>query len=268
MTGFVDIHSHLLFGIDDGPETLEDSLAMARAAVAAGTAVLAATPHLHAGFPKVHIEEVGAHTQRMQAAIDEAGIELQVVPGAETSLIWALEATEEHLRLATYGQRGADLLVETPDDVSMIEQLLYQLRHRGVRVTLAHPERSEVFRRKPEILSRLHEQGILLQVNATGLLRGRSEGGRLIEHLAREGLATAVSSDGHRGAEWRPVGALADGVSALTQIVGPERALWMARDAPTAIIAGQPIPIPPAVVRASRGVFPRSGAWGRRRAGR
>jgi tyrosine-protein phosphatase YwqE len=139
LTGFVDIHSHLLPGIDDGPETLDGSLAMARAAAAAGTAVLTATPHLHASFPNVHIEEVGERVQRMQAAIDEAGIELQVVPAAETSLLWAIEASDEQLRLATYGQLGADLLVETPNDVSMIEQLLYQVRARGVRVTLAHP---------------------------------------------------------------------------------------------------------------------------------
>jgi hypothetical protein len=68
-----------------------------------------------------------------------------------------------------------------------------------------------------------------------------------------------VSSDGHRGAEWRPVGALADGVAAPDELVGPERALWMARDAPAAIIAGQPIPTPPVVVQPARRVFRRRG---------
>ncbi len=257
MPGFVDIHSHLLPGIDDGPETLEGSLAMARAAAAAGTAVLAATPHLHTGFPNVHIEEVGERTQQMQAAIDEAGIELQVVPAAETSLLWAIEASDEHLRLATYGQRGADLLVETPDDVSMIEQLLYQVRVRGVRVTLAHPERSETFQRQPGRLARLHEQGILLQVNASALLRARSPGQKLIEHLVRNELADVMASDGHRATEWRPVDALADGAAALSALVGATRAQWMVDEAPGAIVTGQPLPPAPEIERPRRGLFGR-----------
>ena len=169
MDGFVDIHSHVLPGLDDGPADLDASLAMAWAAVAAGTAVLAATPHLRSDFPGVEVSEIAERCRRLQSELDARGVGLRVVAGAETSLTWALEASDEDLRLATYGQRGADLLIETPTDVSMLEQLLYQVRLRGPRVTLAHPERSATFKRDPDRLTRLADQGILLQVNADAL---------------------------------------------------------------------------------------------------
>ncbi len=247
----------MLPGIDDGPTTIEASLAMARAAAEAGTAVLAVTPHLHANFPNVDVERIAAGVEQIQAAIDAEGTELRLVAGAETSLVWALEASDEHLRLATYNQRGADLLIETPTDVSMIEQLLYQVRLRGVRVTLAHPERSETFQRQPERLARLHEQGILLQVNASALLRARSPGRKLIEHLVRNELADVMASDGHRATEWRPVGALADGAAALSALAGPARAQWMVREAPGAIVAGTALPPAPEIKPPRRGLFGR-----------
>jgi protein-tyrosine phosphatase len=249
MAGFVDIHSHLLPGIDDGPEDLAGSLEMARSATGAGTSVLAATPHLRSDFPGVHVGEIAAMCGRVQSEIDGAGIELRVVPGAETSLVWALEASDEDLKLATYGQHGHDLLIETPNDVSMLEQLVFQVRARGFRVILAHPERSSALKSDFEPLVRLHEQGVLLQVNASALLAPhRSTTRRLAERLCCEGLAPVLASDGHRGNEWRPVNELAAGVEALSRLIGPERAMWMARDVPGAIVEGATaLPEAPAV---------------------
>lgn len=246
--GLVDIHSHLLPGIDDGPEDMAGSLEMARSALASGTARLAATPHLRSDFLGVNVREIAGHVARVQSELEAAGIELQVVCGAEVSLLWALEASEEELRLASYGQLGHDLLVETPEDVSMLEQLLYQVRVHGFRVILAHPERSAVFRQDPSRLVRLAEQGVLLQVNADALLAPpRSSTRRLAERLCRDGLAQVVASDGHRGREWRPVDRLAPAVEVLSGLVGPDRARWMARTAPAAILDGAPLPPAPEV---------------------
>ena len=239
MAGFVDIHSHLLPGIDDGPEDLAGALDLARSAAEAGTAVLAATPHLRSDFPGVDVGEIANMCARVQAEIDTAGVSLRVVPGAETSLVWALEASDEDLKLATYGQHGHDLLIETPNDVSMLEQLVFQVRARGFRVILAHPERSSAFKSNAEPLVRLHEQGVLLQVNASALLAPhRSTTRRLAERLCRQGLAHVLASDGHRATEWRPVSELAAGVEALAQLIGRERAMWMAQHVPGAIVDG------------------------------
>lgn len=260
MHGFVDLHSHVLPGIDDGPPDLPGALEMARAAAGAGTAVLAATPHLRADFPGVDVTEIAARCAALQAEIDGAGIPLRLVPGAEASLVWAIEASEDDLRRASYGGTGHDLLVETPSDVSMIEQLLYQVHLRGLRVTLAHPERSAAFRREPARLERLVEQGVLLEVNADALLaRKRSSIRDLAERLCRDGLAHVLASDGHRARDRRPVTVLAAGAEALESLVGADRAHWMCVDAPAAILAGRPLPAAPEPAP------PRSGFWRRRR---
>jgi protein-tyrosine phosphatase len=250
--GLVDIHSHLLAGIDDGPEEQEGSLEMARAAVAAGVATMAATPHLRSDFPDVHVEEIGPRCEQFRSLLAEEGIPLHVVSGAEVSLVWALDATDEQLKLASYGQRGTDLLIETPTDVSMVENLLSAVRSRGYRVTLAHPERSPEFYRQPERLARLSEDSVLLQVNAGALLDRRSRVGQLAVRLVREGLAHTLASDGHRALRWRPLTDLPAAVDPLSRLVGPERARWMSESVPAAILEGRELPAAPLAVASPR----------------
>jgi protein-tyrosine phosphatase len=258
LASLVDIHTHLLPGIDDGPEDLPTSLDMARAAVAAGIGTMAATPHLRSDFPSVHLEEIGPRCQALREALDGEGIPLRVVSGAEASLIWALEAGDEELALASYDQRGTDLLVETPEDISMLDRLLYAIRSKGFRVTLAHPERSFEFQRNPDKLERLAEQGVLLQVNGGALLHRRSPPGQLATHLCREGLATALASDGHRGERWRPVTALAEAAKAAASLFGQGRARWLTATGPGAITAGHELPeMPEAVEPPGRRLFRR-----------
>jgi protein-tyrosine phosphatase len=260
VTGFVDIHAHLLPGIDDGPEDVAGAVEMARAAAACGIAMIAATPHLRGDFPLVRVEEISRLRAQLVAEVQAAGIPLSIVSGGESSLMWALEAGQEQLTGATYDQRGKDLLVETPDDVSALDELLYRIRVRGVRVTLAHPERSPAFQREPSRLTRLHEQGVLLQINGDALLaRTGSPRRRLAEYLCKKGLAHVIASDGHRATEWRPVSSLAAGVDALAALVGETRAYWMAADSPAAIVEGRPLPEPPELQPPQRWV------WRRRR---
>jgi protein-tyrosine phosphatase len=246
VNGLVDIHAHLLPGIDDGPEDVAGAVEMARAAAASGVATIAATPHLRGDFPLVRVEEISRLREHLAEEVAAASIALRIVSGAESSLIWALEANDEQLTAATYDQRGKDLLIETPDDVSALDQLLYRIRARGVRVTLAHPERSPAFQREPNRLTRLHEQGVLLQINGDALVaRTASPRRRLAEDLCRKGLAHVIASDGHRATEWRPVSSLAAGVEALVALVGEKRAQWMAAGSPAAILEGRPLPEPP-----------------------
>lgn len=248
MPGFVDIHTHLLPGIDDGPVDLAGALDMARAAVASGSTTIAATPHLRADFPDVHVEELADRCRKLGDALDQQGVPVRVVSGAEVSLLWALDASEEELRLASYGQRGSDLLVETPTDVTPLEALLYRLRAQGYRITLAHPERSRVFQRDAGRLRSLTDHGVLLQINA-GSLQARTDASirKLAERLCREGLAQVIASDGHRAEEWRAVTALAVGVEAATALVGRARAEWMASTCPRAIIEGAVLPEAPEI---------------------
>src|SRR5438270_3333357 len=218
---------------------------MARAAVESDVGTMVATPHLRTDFPDVHVEEIGRRCQEIQAVLEREQIPLRVVSGAEVSLVWALEASDEQLKLASFGQRGTDLLIETPFDVSMIEQLLFAITSKGFRVTLAHPERSYEFQSVPGRLERLSRQGVLLQINGGALMSRRGRPGRLAEQLCRDGLAHVIASDGHRSSRWRPVTDLPQGFNALRDLVGAERAQWMASHAPAAIVAGAELPPAP-----------------------
>jgi protein-tyrosine phosphatase len=228
---------------------------MARDAVDSGIATIAATPHLRADFPDVHLDQIATRCDDLRGALKREQIPLELVPGAEVSLPWALEATDEHLTLASYGQRGTDLLIETPfAPVVGLDRFLYQLRARGYRVTLGHPERGSQFLRDSDPLGTLVDQGVLLQINADSLLG--PEGGRGPKRLARNlltsGLVHVIASDGHRGSSWRPVTRLAEAVEAAAELVGPDRAQWMAEAAPRAITRGEELPPPPPLVARRR----------------
>jgi protein-tyrosine phosphatase len=246
--GYVDVHVHALPEIDDGPSDADGAIAMLRAAAATGIGTLAVTPHVRSDFPDVHVDELDRRCRALREAVAREGIEIEVVCGAEVSLVWALEASDEELALATYGQGGTDLLIETPTfDVVGFESRLNQLRAKGLRVTLAHPERNVEFQRAPSRLADLVGDGVLLQVNAETLLGAarRSDTHRLGRYLCSEGLAHALASDAHRAAGWRPVTCLARAARVATALVGPDRAHWMTHAAPEAIIAGTAIPDAP-----------------------
>lgn len=264
MDGLVDIHAHVLPGIDDGPADLDGARDMVRAAADAGTRILVATPHLRSDFPDVHLREIARRCQALREEIERASIPVSLICGAEVSLIWALEASHEELVLASYGQRGTDLLIETPlTTVAGIDHHLFRLRAQGFRITLAHPERSIEFQSDQGQIEDLINQEVLIQVNAKSLLKAgrKSDSGRCARRLCSAGLVHALASDGHRADAWRPVTALQEGVEAAAGLVGEERAAWLTRDAPAAIVDGADLPPAPPISSAPL----RSGFFRRRR---
>src|SRR5262249_20647817 len=159
----------------DGPRDLDGSLAMARAAHAAGTTAIVATPHLRSDFPGVVVEELGARCTELRGALAADGTDLELISGSEISVAWAMQATSGQLRRACVCQRGPHLLIETPDlTATGLVTFLDMLRGRGFRITLAHPERNRHFQRSPGELAQLATEGILLQVNAASLI-GRGD---------------------------------------------------------------------------------------------
>jgi protein-tyrosine phosphatase len=244
----IDLHAHLLPGIDDGPGDAEGALAMAAEAAASGVGVLAATPHLRHDFPAVRPEELASRVSALRAQLGAAGVALELVSGGEVDVAWAQHASDETLRAVSYGARGTDLLVETPygELPPAFEELLFRIRVRGFRVLLAHPERNPTFQRDPARLARLVDDGTLVQVTAASLVSGRgSRTGAFGRSLVRDGLAHVIASDSHGG------GGRAS-LAAAVAAMGEGRARWMATEAPAAILAGEPLPLPPAAARARR----------------
>ena len=243
----IDLHTHVLPGIDDGPADLPAALAVLAAAVDEGTVTLAATPHVRPDHPRVVPAELGGRVSDLAGAAAEAGLDVELVAGGEVDLLWAQRAGDDDLRAASFGQRGHDLLVETPYGTlpDRFEDLLFNVSVRGYRILLAHPERSPTFQHDRQRLATLVEHGTLLQVTALSLssTERRSRSRRLALELVRHDLAHVIASDAH--GSHVPRSGLRAGVEAAAR-VAPLRAQWMVNDAPAAILAGEPLPPPPA----------------------
>ena len=242
----IDLHCHVLAGIDDGPATMEQSLALGRELAAAGVSTVAATPHLREDHPRVVPSELAERCRVLADELGHAGVELAVVSGAEADLFWALDASDEDLRLASYGGRGTDLLLETPYGplLPSFEGQVQSLIGRGFRVVLAHPERNPSFQAEPERLAELVRSGVLIQVTVGSLLRPRrSRSGRLARALLSDGLAHVLASDAHgpsAGPTARAPGW--EGLDVARSVVSPAQVEWLVSEVPQALLAGQELP--------------------------
>ena len=145
----IDLHTHILPGIDDGPATIEGSLELARAAVAAGTRTLVATPHVSWTYPN-DAGAIAALVEQLNARLRAEGIELEVLAGAEIAMTRLVDMRGEELSNLSLGG-GAFLLVEPPfaPAVTGLDALVFDLQRQGYEILLAHPERCPAFHREP-----------------------------------------------------------------------------------------------------------------------
>ena len=191
----IDLHTHVLAGIDDGPADLPGSLELLAAAAEEGTVTLAATPHVRADHPDVVPAELGGRVSELAGAAAEAGIDVELVAGGEVDLLWAQRADDDELRAVSFGQRGHDLLVETP--VRRAARALRGPALQRQRSRLSHPAGPSRAQpdvpARPERLATLVEHGTLLQVTALSLssTERRSRSRRLARELVAHWLATS-----------------------------------------------------------------------------
>jgi protein-tyrosine phosphatase len=244
----IDLHSHILPGLDDGPATMEGSLDLARAAVETGTRTILATPHINAD-PSIDPPRIAAALERLRAALAAAEIPLEVLPGGEIA-IWRLADLDDATLRALALGGGPYLLVESPlaPVAGDFEPMVLDLHGRGHRVLLAHPERCPAFQRDPARLEALVRAGALVQLTA-GSMTGDfgSTVRRFTLALLRDGLAHVVASDSHDTIR-RPPG-LQVGFPALEpELPGlSEHADWLTRLVPRAVLDGAPLPPRPAL---------------------
>lgn len=255
----IDIHSHLLPGIDDGPATVEDALALARAAAAAGTTTLVATPHIDHKW-KVDPREVPQRVQHMREALADAHIELEVEGGGEVTLTRLTELEPDEIDAIRLGG-GPYVLLECPHRSTTGTEFAIAVDHlhrRGESIVLAHPERSPVFRRHPDTLAALVSGGVLTSITAASLLG--TFGSRVQDfsfHLIREGLVHNVASDSHE-ADRRGPELLSGLLAADREFPGYiDHADWLTREVPEAVLAGAQLPPRPELPQPRRGLLAR-----------
>ena len=257
----IDLHPHVLSGIDDGPPGLEGSVELARAAEAAGTTTLVATPHVTWDTPNTAaiVADGVATTQR---ALDEAGVDVRVRQGAELGISRAAELPDDELAGFRLGG-GEWLLAECPlsPAAAGFEAILQHLQARGHRILLAHPERCPALQRAPDKLRQMLAGGMACQITA-GSLTGvfGSTVRRFTSDLLEEGMVHAVASDAHDAVR-RPPG-MAEALHAADEELPGllDHAGWLTVEVPGAILDGGPLPRRPGPPprRRKKGLFRRA----------
>ncbi len=255
----IDLHTHILPGIDDGPSTFEESLELARAASSAGTRVMVATPHVSWSYPN-DAETIAPLIDELNLRIRLEEIELEVLAGAEIAMTRLVDMRGAELSDLSLN-RGPWILLEPPfaPAVTGLDMLVFDLQRRGHEILLAHPERCPAFHREPEMLREFVHEGVLASVTA-GSLVGRFGGEvrRFALMMAREGWIHNVTSDTHDPVK-RPPSVLAE----LRQAGLEPLQNWLVEEVPAAILAGEEVPPRPAV--ALPGIEPVPRTWWRRR---
>jgi protein-tyrosine phosphatase len=255
----IDLHTHVLPGIDDGPETIDGSIALVRAAVADGTRVMVATPHVN-----WHHHNNAATIARLTRELNERlrleGIAMEIRPGAEIAMTRVEEIDPAELGRLRLGD-GPWVLLEPPFTpmATGLDGVVAALQSAGHRVLLAHPERCPALHREPQLVESLVRSGVLTSVTA-GSLVGRFGGEvrRFTRRLVELGLVHNVASDAHDAVR-RPPRMAADlreaGLSGLAD--------WLTQAVPAAILGGEEIPSRPESV-AMREPRTRRVRWRRR----
>lgn len=254
----IDIHSHILPGLDDGAEDLAESLEMARIAVADGVTVMVATPHMMPDGPlAIRRDAVMERLAELKQALIDENIPLEVLPGGEVYVGANVSKELDEGSILTCADRGAHILIELPagEIPTYAEQVLFECRLRRVVPIIAHPERNV---RRPLDYERLADwvrKGVLLQVNGRSLL---GESGSGVASAARtivaRRMAHFVASDAH-SIKRRPPG-LSAARRVVEEIAGRSDAAVLFEENPRRLINGEPIhawePAP-----ARRGLFER-----------
>lgn len=244
----IDLHSHILFNLDDGALTLAELLAMAELAAHDGTRVIAATPHGPGSTACRSYDPtlIRARLAELNAAIAAERIPLEVVAGTEICYDAGIVAQLKRGELLTYGHSKAILLELSHNTLPpTLNNAIFNLQVAGYRIVLAHPERIVEVQQHPNVLLPLIERGVLMQLTAEALLGGQGERLRsTAETMVRHGMAHLIASDAH-GVPPRRAPRLAAARELAAALIGIDAANALVTATPSAILYGQPLKPPP-----------------------
>jgi protein-tyrosine phosphatase len=234
MTGLIDLHSHHLPALDDGPRNLEESVQQVRLLAEAGFEVLVTTPHVMQGLYEHPREEIARRVAALQEAV---GPRPRLLPGAEHRFDGLFLQSMEAGTLTPLGGQGHAVLVEFawPRLPTNLSEVLFRIQIKGYRPVLAHPERYDNDESDFARLRTWVERGGLLQVELGSLVGGYGEEARhACRRLLAEDLVAVAACDVHDPQDVELHARR--GLQALERQVGSEKAAQLCRDHPRRIL--------------------------------
>jgi len=252
--GFVDIHCHLLPGIDDGAADWETTLGMAQLAVADGMRTTIVTPHQLGNFAQNRGDDIRARTVQLQQVLDQHEIPLKVLPGGdvriEDGMLEGL-ATGEVMSL---GDLRRHVLLELPHELYFpLKGVLTALVRQGMTGILSHPERNRGLLREPDLLPGLVDGGCLMQVTAGSLMGTFGLASQqLAEWMLGEGLVHFIATDAHGTKSRRPL--MQRAFDRVVELTDEATATDLCSNYPALVAQGKSVP-------AGRRKVTRRGGW-------
>jgi len=248
----IDLHAHILPHLDDGAESLEESIEMCWLSYKDGVRTVVATPHILEGVYPNHRPAILAKVQELNEAIKKFNASahppidaFRILPGADVHFSSEMPRLCENGGIVTVNDKGRYLMVEF--DFQGIpyhsEEVLFRLMAKGIIPIITHPERNLEIGQKPQRYGEMIRRGCLGQVTAMSLTGGFGPGvRRTAERLLKNRLVHVIASDTHSIDARPPI--LSTAVRAAEKIVGNEEAQKMVTEYPQAIIEGRKPNVP------------------------
>ncbi len=199
----VDIHAHILPGVDDGPRSLDDAIQMLRLAEKDGIKSIIATPHAHHSNPR----EIPERVEQLHAAAVQSGLAIAILSGSEVRIAPDLVERLQSGELITLNDTSyvlIELYLHHQWRDSTVKRVICRLMNAGLTPILAHPERYPYLRENPSFIDELVGSGVFMQINAPSLSGYHgADAQRFAWRLIERGSVHLIASDAHN-ARWRP----------------------------------------------------------------
>ena len=242
-SSFVDIHCHLLPGLDEGPASWQESVDMARIACGDGIGTVIATTHQLSSFSDISPGRIRELVRKLGQKLLAERIPLAIAPGAVMTIQPDLLARLDQDKLITLADQRRHLLIEFPQDgMELLEPLIQQLTERKIQPIFSHPERNRRVVRHWSVVEELVERGALFQITASALTGAFGVSIRsLTEWLVQERLTHFIASDANGTESRMPV--MSRAFHRVTHLTDVHYAQEVCTENPRRILAGEAIPV-------------------------
>lgn len=238
----IDIHSHILPGVDDGPQTLEESLRILKKAADEGVKTIVTTPHVLDGPSENYFQRIRNTFNVIKHALISDKIPIKIVWGAEVFIFHDLAQKIKGNKELTINMANKYILLELPvqEIPPFTEQTVFELLLQGIVPIIAHPERYLEIQKNANKLFDLVQKGVLTQLNS-GSLTGRygKKAQKTAKRLLTNNLIYMIGSDVH--STFNGYCSLSQGVNRAAELIGMRKARQMVTSIPARVIRGEEI---------------------------